>query len=160
MRLIEEKLRNYKKIFVLDEYRDKAGNGSQEYFDSLEEAINYAKKEWEHLSGSDKLSYLRDPAGFFRVTENEVVEEEGDCYPSLEPLNVLWDAFKYQKILDLKDAIDGKEKYIKQLEEEIAVELYDDEEELAKLNDDIKELHDEIKEFQNEIEAIKKYLII
>ena len=153
MRIANENLKNYKKVFVFNEYKDKAGSGSQEYFDNPRDAIAYAKKAWEHLAKADKQSYLKDPAGHFMVTENEIIEEEGDYYPSLEPLDVFWDAFKYQRKLDLEDAIDEKENYIKQLEEEIAVELYDDEEELAKLNDDIKELHDEI-------EAIKKYLII
>ena len=156
MRIANEKLENYKKVFVFDEYRDKSGSGTQEYFDNLKESIDCARRAWEHLTKSEKQSYLKDPAGHFIVTENKVVEVEGDYFPDFEPLDVLWDAFKYQRTLDLEDAIDEKEKYIKQLEEEIAVELYNDEEELEGIKDDIKELHDEIKEFQNEIEAIKK----
>lgn len=147
-------LQNYKKIFVFDEYRDKAGVGSQQFFDNLEEAVDYARKQWEHLAKSDKESYMKDPAGFFMVTENEVCMVDGEYYPDSVPLEIFWNAFKYQRTLDLEDAIDEKEKYIKQLEEEIAVELYNDEEEPEGIKDDIKELHDEIKEFQNRIKKL------
>ena len=39
MRIANENLKNHKKVFVFNEYRDRASSGSQEYFDSLEEAI-------------------------------------------------------------------------------------------------------------------------
>lgn len=89
MRIADENLKNYGEVFVFNEYRDRTGSGSQEYFDNPKEAINYAKKEWEHLADSDKKSYLKDPAGFFMVTKNTVTKEED---PSFELLNVLWDA--------------------------------------------------------------------
>lgn len=91
MRVADENLKNYEEVFVFNEYRDRTGSGSQEYFDNPKEAIGYAKRAWRHLAKSDKESYLNDPAGFFMVTENTVVKEEG-YYPSLEPLDVLWDA--------------------------------------------------------------------
>lgn len=91
MRIADENLKNYEEVFVFNEYRDRTGSGSQEYFDNPKEAIGYAEKQWGHLTKSDKESYMKDPAGFFMVTENTVVKEENYC-PSLEPLDVLWDA--------------------------------------------------------------------
>lgn len=152
MRIANENLKNHKKVFVFNEYRDRASSGSQEYFDSLEEAINCAKKEWEHLAKSDKESYMKDPAGFFMVTENEVIEEEGDYYPSLEPLEIFFDAFKYQKKSDLKKEIEEKENYIKQLQQETDVELYGEE----YIKEKIEEPHEEIEDLQNEIKGVKR----
>ena len=152
MRITNENLQNYKKVFVFGEYRDKAGSGSQEYFDSLEEAIDYARKEWEHLADSDKKSYLKDSAGHFMVTENEVIEEEGDYYPNLEPLNVFWDAFKHQKKIDLKEEIEEKENYIKQLRQETDVELYGQD----YIKEKIEELQAEIEDLQNKIAGIER----
>lgn len=152
MRIANENLKNYKKVFVFNEYRDRAGSGSQEYFDSLEEAIDYAKKEWEHLADSDKKSYLNDPAGFFMVTETEVVKEEEDYYPSLEPLEIFFDAFKYQRKLDIKEEIEEKENYIKQLQQETDVELYGEE----YIKEKIEELHEEIEDLQNEIKGVER----
>lgn len=152
MRIANENLKNYKKIFVFDEYRDKAGVGSQEYFDNPNEAIDYAKKQWEHLAKSDKESYMKDPAGFFMVTENEVIEEDGDYYPSLEPLEIFFDAFKYQKKIDLKEEIEEKENYVKQLQQETDVELYGEE----YIKEKIEELHEEIEDLQNEIKGVER----
>ena len=152
MRIANENLKNYKKVFVFNEYRDRAGSGSQEYFDSLEEAIDYAKKEWEHLADSDKKSYLNDPAGFFMVTETEVVKEEEDYYPSLEPLEIFFDAFKYQKKSDLEKEIEEKENYIKQLTDRTDADLYGED----YIKEKIEELQEEIEDAKEEIEVIKK----
>lgn len=152
MRIANENLQNYKKVFVFDEYRDKAGVGSQEYFDSLEEAINYARKEWEHLAKSDKQSYLKDPAGYFMVTENEVCMVDGEYYPNSVPLEIFWDAFKYQKKSDLEKEIEEKENYINQLQQETDVELYGEE----YIKEKIEELQEEIEDAKEEIEVIKK----
>lgn len=152
MRITNENLKNYKKVFVFDEYRDRAGSGSQEYFDSLEEAIAYAKKAWEHLAKSDKQSYSKDPAGHFMVTENEIIEEEGYYYPNLEPLDVFWDAFKHQKKLDLEKEIEEKEKYIKELKEETNAEIYGED----YIEEKIEELQEEIEDLQNEIKGVER----
>ena len=152
MRIANENLQNYKKVFVFDEYRDKAGNGSQEYFDSLEEAINCAKKEWEHLAKSDKESYMKDPAGFFMVTENEVCMVDGEYYPDSVPLEIFWDAFKYQKKSDLEKEIEEKENYIKELKSETDADLYGED----YIKEKIEVLKEEIEEALKEIEAIEK----
>lgn len=152
MRIANENLQNYKKVFVFDEYRDKAGNGSQEYFDSLEEAVDYARKEWEHLADSDKKSYLNDPAGYFMVTENEVCMVDGEYYPDSVPLEIFWDAFKYQKKSDLEKEIEEKENYIKQLTDETDADLYGED----YIKEKIEELQEEIEEALKEIEVIKK----
>ncbi len=152
MRITNKKLQNYKKVFVFDEYRDRAGSGSQEYFDSLEEAINYARKEWEHLADSDKKSYLNDPAGYFMVTENEVYMVDGEYYPDSVPLEIFWDAFKYQKKSDLEKEIEEKENYIKQLRQETDVELYGED----YIKEKIEELQAEIEDLQNKIAGIER----
>lgn len=92
MRIADENLKNYEEVFVFNEYRDRTGSGSQEYFDNPREAIGYAKRAWRYLAKSDKESYLNDPAGHFIVTENKVVGVEGDYFPDFELLDVLWDA--------------------------------------------------------------------
>ena len=152
MRITNENLKNYKKIFVFDEYRDRAGVGSQEYFDNPNEAIDYARKEWEHLADSDKKSYLNDPAGCFMVTENEVYMVDGEYYPDSVPLEIFWNAFKYQKKSDLEKEIEEKENYIKELQEETDVELYGED----YIKEKIEELQEEIEEALKEIEVIKK----
>lgn len=54
-----------RKIYFAEEYRDKAGIGTTEYFSTAEEAIEYAKAEWRHLGEADKRSYITDDNGMF-----------------------------------------------------------------------------------------------
>lgn len=93
MRITEENLKNFKKVFVVDEYRDSWGIGSQEFFDSEEEAIRYAGKEWDRLCDSDKKTYLNDKSAWFIVTENEVIEENDEFVVNTESLRTIWEAF-------------------------------------------------------------------
>lgn len=79
-----------KQTYVFREYRDKAGIGSEKLFDTKEEAIEYAQKEWNHLSEHDKKNYRNDVAGTFMVgLANMVWEEVGEEYvaePELEEI--------------------------------------------------------------------------
>ena len=90
--LIEER-KNAMKKYVFEEYRDKAGTGSEKVFDTAEQALAYADKEWDNLVESDKKSYYKDPAGIFRVYEVELTEEQAEQLADDElevPLSELW----------------------------------------------------------------------
>lgn len=64
------------KKYVFEEYRDKAGIGSERIFDGKEEAVDYALTEWKKLFDSDKKSYLNDANGVFHVFEIEITPEQ------------------------------------------------------------------------------------
>lgn len=64
------------KKYVFEEYRDKAGIGSERVFDGKEEAVDYALTEWKKLFDSDKKSYLNDANGVFHVFEIEITPEQ------------------------------------------------------------------------------------
>lgn len=53
--------------YVFEEYRDKAGTGTEKKFDNKDQALDYAQREWDHLVEHDKESYRKDPCGAFRV---------------------------------------------------------------------------------------------
>lgn len=53
--------------YVFEEYRDKAGTGTEKKFDNKYQALDYAQREWDHLVEHDKESYRKDPCGYFRV---------------------------------------------------------------------------------------------
>lgn len=82
--------------YVFSEYRDSFGTGSEKLFASRDEAIRYAKEEWDHLSIHDQNSYKNDPAGSFCVTEavpviwDDVAEE---FYADMSSYDIAWSAF-------------------------------------------------------------------
>ena len=59
------------KKYIFEEYRDKAGTGTQKVFNNRSEAITKALNDWQALNYHDKQSYIDDPAGMFRVYEQE-----------------------------------------------------------------------------------------
>lgn len=54
-------------VYFAEEYRDKAAIGTTEYFETIEEAIEYAKNEWSHLNDADRESYITDDNGIFHA---------------------------------------------------------------------------------------------
>lgn len=89
---------NLKVVGFFCEYRDANGTGSEEWFDSYEEALAYANRKWNVLVNSDLNSYLNDGGSLFYaetryvpewldVTNAEALEDwileefpEGGCY--------------------------------------------------------------------------------
>lgn len=72
------------KKYVFEEYRDVVGVGSEKIFNTKENALEFAKDEWDHLFESDKASYRKDKFSYFRVFEIEITPEqlaayENDC---------------------------------------------------------------------------------
>ena len=68
------------KQYVFEEYRDSWGIGREMILDTEEQAIKYAKQEWEKLSEDDKNSYKNDVCGTFRVYEIEISEDQLEEY--------------------------------------------------------------------------------
>ena len=66
------------KKYVFEEYRDKAGIGSEKIFDTKKEATMYAESEWHGMTESDQDSYLHDVNGMFRVYEIEITPEQAE----------------------------------------------------------------------------------
>ena len=81
------------KKYVFHEYREKWGLGSEEVFDSEEDAVKYANDEWNKMCDSDKKTYLNDDCGEFRVYEIEITAEQFEQYNNEElelPLTEFW----------------------------------------------------------------------
>lgn len=68
------------KRYVFEEYRDKAGTGSEKIFADKDKAAGFAKSEWLRLASSDKEAYIKDPAGVFHVYEIELTAAEMGVY--------------------------------------------------------------------------------
>lgn len=90
-----------RKIYFAEEYRDKAGIGTTEYFNSADEAIEYAKDEWDHLNDADRKSYMNDSFSMFIAgqkwqTWDDDIEEwiDGDI------IDVYYDALSSDKTDD------------------------------------------------------------
>ena len=64
------------KKYVFEEYRDAKGVGSKKLFDNKEDAIKFAKNEWNNLFESDKESYRKDSFSCFRAFEIEITSEQ------------------------------------------------------------------------------------
>lgn len=64
------------KKYVFEEYRDKAGIGSEKVFDTKKEAVMFAESEWNSKTRNDQASYLNDANGIFRVYEIEISKEQ------------------------------------------------------------------------------------
>lgn len=80
--------------WVLTEYRDTAGYGTDRIFADKHEAIREAMTEWDHLSYHDQKSYRDDPGawfyvGLFKMTWDDYYEE---FTKELDPEIVAWDA--------------------------------------------------------------------
>lgn len=76
-----------KTIYVFDEYRDSMGTGTEKTFDNKEQAVKYARREWNHLSLNDKSSYISDilnGCGWFMVYRAVIPD---DCNPHFIILN-------------------------------------------------------------------------
>ena len=73
-----------KKMWCFEEYRAAWGIGDCHLFETKEEALAAAEKEWFHLCKSDKKSYLEDPAGVFIVglIWAEYDEDDGEWMPA------------------------------------------------------------------------------
>lgn len=78
------------KNYVFVECRDRGGIGSKKYFDNAEEAIAYAKKEWDSLLDVDKKGYFNDPAPRFEVYEAEIISDEEE-----DLITQIWDALDF-----------------------------------------------------------------
>lgn len=78
------------KKYVFEEYRDKAGVGSEKIFDTKKEAVMFAESEWKFLTENDKASYLNDANGTFRVYEVEISQEQAEDEDLM--LSELWSA--------------------------------------------------------------------
>lgn len=89
------------KKYVFEQYSDRLGWGEVELFDSKEEAVRYADREWNHLTKSD-----RERRTMFFVYEVEITDEqlqefeEGDGLPISE----YWTA-------DVRDFINPEKRY-------------------------------------------------
>lgn len=97
------------KKYIFEEYRDKAGIGSEKVFDEKKDAVKYALNEWKNLFDSDKKSYLNDPNGKFSVYEIEITPEQleeyndGDLDIALSELATA-SAFPFDVFRDEKEA--------------------------------------------------------
>lgn len=91
------------KKYIFEDYRDKAGIGSEKMFDTEAEAIEYAGKQWEGLNQHDKDSYLKDTAGMFRVYEIELTEEQLEQYKDDE-LEITMDELWCRDVADMLGA--------------------------------------------------------
>lgn len=91
------------KKYVFEEYRDTFGTGNGRVFNSKEEAVSYAKDQWNGLCNSDKKTYKKDICGTFRVYEIEIsdvqlAELEDGCLDT--PLSELWTEDLYDALLN------------------------------------------------------------
>lgn len=78
--------------FVFSEYRDSAGIGSEKLFADLDDAIQYAKFEWEHMTDADRRSYIDDPCGQYCVADATVYwydEDEKYC-AEIDNRDIIW----------------------------------------------------------------------
>lgn len=90
------------KRFVFETYRDRGGIGSEQVFETKEEALKEAEASWYHLADCDKKIYKADDAGLYHVYEVELTEAELEAYNNGEleaPLSEYWSA-------DVKDLLD------------------------------------------------------
>lgn len=83
------------KAWVYNNYRDKAGTGEHKIFDTKEEAIAYAKDEWNHLNESDRNSYINDKCGEFWVAQLDMVYDDvaEEYQPDFSSYSPVWSAF-------------------------------------------------------------------
>lgn len=81
--------------WVFNEYRDKAGTGEYKTFETKEEAIAYAKDEWNHLNESDQDSYIYDKCGEFWVAQLDMVYDDvaEEYEPDFSSYSPVWSAF-------------------------------------------------------------------
>lgn len=77
------------KKYLFTQYSDKGGIGSEQLFDTKEEALKCADREWEGLTKSDKAR--RD---WFYVCEIEITAEQLEEYEEGDglPLEEYWTA--------------------------------------------------------------------
>ena len=80
--------------YVFEHYRDKAGYGHVEYFTTEKEAIEHAKKEWNHLNDADKKSFTTDPAGRFDVTLRKMRWDDDEWICEYDSEKDIWDALE------------------------------------------------------------------
>lgn len=80
--------------WVFCEYRDKAGTGSTKTFKDKEDALLYAKDEWDHLCDADQESYKNDQCGEFWVSEMPMIwdDEDEEYYPDMSDYAPIWSA--------------------------------------------------------------------
>ena len=89
------------KKYVYEEYADRYGTGDEKIFDKKEDAVSYAKEEWDKLTYSEKKTYKKDTCESFKVYEIELSQEQLDEYNDGEleiALSELW-------IADIFDAL-------------------------------------------------------
>jgi hypothetical protein len=66
--------------YVFEEYRDKAGTGSEKVFDTEEQALAYANAEWHGMVEADHKSYFTDSAPVFHIYEANLTNEQVSQY--------------------------------------------------------------------------------
>lgn len=86
------------KKYVFEEYRDKAGIGSEKIFDTKKEAVMYAESEWHNMAGRDQDSYLNDASGIFSVYEIEISQEQAEDEDLV--LRDLWSADVWDALVE------------------------------------------------------------
>lgn len=90
------------KKYIFEEYRDKAGSGSEHLFDTKNEAVDFAQIKWEKLTSGDKKSYLTDSFAIFRVYEvdanleqiKDFADPDGILRPSEFESTEVWNALE------------------------------------------------------------------
>ena len=88
-----------KTAWVFYEYRDRAGIGDYKLFKDKDDAINYAKDEWDHMNRYDQRSYITDVAGEFWVAELPVEWDDlsGEFVPDFGEYTPVWDTIAMAK---------------------------------------------------------------
>lgn len=80
--------------YVFERYLDKAGHGEIKTFTDPENAMQYAKEEWNHLSDSDKQRFFNDPAPRFDVSFRKMmwddIAEGWTVDPDEDPMQIVW----------------------------------------------------------------------
>lgn len=69
------------KRYVAYCYSDEKGLGEEKIFDTATEAVNYGRRDWNHLTKEEqKKNYINDSCGEFRVFEIAIPEEDLRTY--------------------------------------------------------------------------------
>lgn len=95
------------KKYIFEEYRDSKGTGSEIMFDTAVEAVEYAKKDWEHFCEHDKQTYRNDMMGTHRVYEIEITAEQVELYNDGD-LDVTLNELETAAIWDFKEVADDE----------------------------------------------------
>lgn len=80
--------------------RREDGDGEMKVFETAEEAIDYAEKDWNHLTAKEQRRIKDDPAGEFFVGIHEMVWDSIDeaYYPAADPDDIIVDMLESKTI--------------------------------------------------------------